>query len=163
MKGWILFSVMALCSVSALGQETPNFAKFPEGVVKATVKQVNLSSHPRAKTFRAVLNNGLTGGVNFAGHFIIATWGCGSGCMQSAIIDGNTGNVFFPGALEGATLGYGELTNREPLEFKNDSRLLILNGVPGGKETGYGTRYYEWTGQTLKLVKYEKKSGSATP
>src|SRR5438552_7000827 len=100
MKSLILFSIIALCCVSAFGQSPPTFSRYPARVEKATVRQVNFRSHAKAKTFRTNLREGLSGGVNFAGHFILATWGCGSSCQQSGIIDGKTGSVFFPKQLE---------------------------------------------------------------
>ena len=34
--------------------------------------------------------------VNFAGHYILTTWGCGSGgCVDGAIIDAKSGDVFW--------------------------------------------------------------------
>lgn len=99
--------------------------------------------------------------MNFAGEYVVATWGCGSSCQQSAIIDGKTGNVVFPAQLEGSTGGNGELNENDPLEYRKNSRLLIINGYPGGHDSGngkYGIWYYEWTGKVLKLINYVKKS-----
>jgi uncharacterized protein YkwD len=129
-----------------------------ERVEPALVREVNLNSHPKAKSFKTNLKEALSGGVNFAGHFIVATWGCGTGCQESAIIDGNTGNVFFPPQLR-ITLSGGELNEKDPLEYKDGSRLLVLNGCPENDAAGNtkcGSFYYEWTGQTLKLMRYVK-------
>jgi hypothetical protein len=161
MRSLILFSIIASCSASFFGQTAPDFSQYPAAVVKATARQVNFRSHPKAKTFRTNLKEGLSGGVNFAGHYVVATWGCGSGCQQSAIIDGRTGNVFFPAQLEDSTGGNGELNEKDPLEYKNNSRLLIINGHPGSNDSAngkYGVWYYEWTGRALKLIKFVKKS-----
>ena len=76
MKRLILFSTMALGSVSVFGQDPLNFSQYPARVEKATARQVNFRSHPKAKTFRTNLRAGPSGGVNFA-HYIVATWGCG--------------------------------------------------------------------------------------
>jgi len=38
----------------------------------------------------------MKGGVNFAGHFIVANWGCGTGCSQFVIVDAINGIVYAP-------------------------------------------------------------------
>ena len=161
MKSLILYSIIALSSVSVWGQKTLTFSAYPAHIEPATARQINVASHPKAKTFRTNLKESLASGVNFAGHFILATWGCGTGCGQCALIDGKTGNVFFPPQLAGTTLGYGELSEKaEMLEHKKDSTLLILYGVPAGSKK-YGIWYYEWMGKALKLIKFVAKKGSA--
>src|SRR2546423_11174330 len=55
---------------------------------------VDLTSEPGARRFRTVLTQGAAGGVNFAGHFTIVTWGCGTQCQSYAVIDASTGRVF---------------------------------------------------------------------
>jgi hypothetical protein len=35
-------------------------------------------------------------GPNFAGHYTLARWGCGAGCVTVAVIDMTTGAVQFP-------------------------------------------------------------------
>lgn len=161
MKSLILFAIIALSSINVWGQKTPTFSAYPATVEPATARQINFASHPRARMFRTNLKEALASGVNFAGHFILATWGCGTSCGQSAFIDGKTGNVFFPPQLAGMTLGYGELSEKaEILEYKKDSTLLILYGIPAATKK-YGVWYYEWTGKALKLIKFVAKKGVA--
>lgn len=140
-------------------QQPPTFSDFPASVVKATARQINLSSHPKARMFRTNLRESLSEGVDFAGRYIVATWGCGTDCQGGAIIDGKTGNVFFPKQLQGTSLGSGDFAE-EVVEYKENSRLLIINGYPGGGDGKYGIWYYEWTGTTLELLKFVKKSQS---
>ena len=83
-------------------------------------------------------------------------------CGQSSLIDCQTGNVFFTPQLAGMTLGYGELSEKvEILEYKKDSTLLILYGVPAAAKK-YGDWSYEWAGKSLKLIKFVAKKGSVT-
>src|SRR4051812_46823439 len=46
---------------------------------------------PEERRFRSVLLEGATHGPNFAGHYTIVEWGCGSECWQAAIINAETG------------------------------------------------------------------------
>jgi hypothetical protein len=160
MKHFVILSIVLLSSICASAQELPNVSQYPAKVEQATVRDIDLASNPKAKEFETNLEDALASGVNFAGHFIFAQWGCGSGCVQVAIIDGKTGHVHFPSQLQGVTIGSGELQNSEPLEFKPDSDLLIPNGVPSDS-ADYGVWYYSWTGTEFKLIKYVKKSGHA--
>lgn len=162
MKTFILFTFIAIFSLNIFGQNTPTFAKYSAKVQKTTAKSVNLKSHKDARMFRTNLRNSFKEGVNFAGSFILSSWGCGTSCLQTAIIDGKTGNVFFPKILQGSSFGFGELSDKEEsLEFKKNSRLLIINGyIATGNEdkpSKYGIWYYEWTGKNLKLLKFVPK------
>jgi len=69
-----------------------------------TVKEVfagkpatpNLSTHKEASRYRTVLRNQSKRGPNFAGHYTIVTIGCGTSCAGIAVIDAQTGYVYFP-------------------------------------------------------------------
>ncbi|MEP6903452.1 MAG: hypothetical protein ABJA66_17125 [Actinomycetota bacterium] len=169
MKKLLFFIFLMLFSFNAFAQKTPLFKQYASKVEKVKVQKVNFASHKRAKTFRTNLSNALKEGVNFAGHFILATWGCGTNCSDSGIIDARTGNVYFPKELEGIGIGFCEIDyeNTEPLAFKPDSRLLVLSGFKGGdlnsEKTSCGIYYFEWTGTSLKKVGFVKKKRTSTP
>lgn len=162
MKTVILFVFIVVFSLNIFGQNTPTFAKYSVKVQKKTVNEVNLKSHRDARMFRTNLRNSFKEGVNFAGSFILSSWGCGTSCLQTAIIDGKKDVAFFPKILQGSSFGFDELSDKEEsLEFKKNSRLLIINGyIATGNEdkpSKYGIWYYEWTGKNLKLVKFVPK------
>lgn len=46
------------------------------------------------REFRTVLRNGAKKGPNFAGHFTVVEWGCGSNCIAMAVVDAITGVVY---------------------------------------------------------------------
>ncbi len=79
----------------AFGQN-PTFERYPAIVEPAKAKAIDFRNSPGASTFRTRLREALAGGVNFAGHFILTGWGCGTGCTNGAVIDARTGRVFFP-------------------------------------------------------------------
>ncbi|HWE52623.1 MAG TPA: hypothetical protein VG273_22715 [Bryobacteraceae bacterium] len=91
--------------------------------------------------------------ANFAGHYRVADWGCGSSCVSIALIDLTTGNVY-----EGpfSTLGYGPAYRyeggSEELEYRVSSKLLIVRGCPEDKNCG--TYYYEWKGDRFNQLRY---------
>ena len=141
----------------------PAFARYPASVERNVVQQPRLEG--KAANFKTILSQALrdaaASGPNFGGRFVVATWGCGSGCVRVAFIDGRTGAVHFPPQLEGATPGNGELNNREMLEYRADSNLLIVNGTPATDDR-YGVWAYKWTGQTLEPISYTVKKSSMT-
>jgi len=108
---------------------------------------------------RTRLSEALAGGVNFAGHYIVAGWGCGTGCISGAIIDARTGNVLWPLPLNALGVWYdGQNYADEPVAYRKNSRLLIISGSPGvrdnEKDKPNGKYYYEWNGKDLKLIKF---------
>ena len=163
----LLTLLLALCSIS-VAQSTPTLTKYPAKVETIKNVTVNLRSHKNARMFRTNLRNAAKDGVNFAGHYILTTWGCGTNCSQSAIIDARNGRVFFPRELEGAGFGFCEFPDdTEPIVYKANSRLLILNGFKGGDleklNTPCGAYYLEWSGTKFKQVKFEQKKRTDTP
>ncbi|HEX8143830.1 MAG TPA: hypothetical protein VF553_14625 [Pyrinomonadaceae bacterium] len=159
---------LAFSSVGLAQSTTPGFTQYPAKVEKIRNVRVNLRSHKKANTYRTNLRNAAKEGVNFAGHYILTTWGCGTNCSVSAIVDARNGRVFFPDQLEGAGFGFCELPDdTEPLVYRADSRLLILSGFKGGDlnlENGRcGIYYLEWTGTNFKQVQFVEKKRIETP
>jgi hypothetical protein len=142
--------------------------------------KVNLQSHPTAKRYRTNLRDAAKGKVNFAGHIIVKTWGCGTNCSESAIIDARDGRVFFPREFEGVVQGFCDLPQNAnpvgspemkdeyaPFVYKAGSRLLVLNGFRGGdfnnNKARCGTYYFEWTGEQFKQINFTPGKRTDTP
>ena len=143
------------------GKDIPKFEAFSTRVVPIVKpSQVDLKSHPKARRYRTRIREGAAEGPNFAGHFTIVGWGCGTSCVQWAIVDAQTGTVYFPpdeialistvhvNIAEGETepLFYG-------LRFRKDSELLMILGAPNEDESREGILFYRWTGKTFKSLK----------
>ena len=81
---------------------------------------VNFESNPDAKLFRTTITNQVEEGVNFAGHYTVATWGCGTSCRGYAIVDVITGNIvnFEPG---------NEFEPVNDFAYSRDTNILVLN------------------------------------
>ncbi len=156
-------TIFLLLFFTAVSAQTPTFGKYGVKVEKATAKQIKIAGNIDAKEFRTTLRKSLKQGVNFGGRYTLSFIGCGTGCLITAIIDAKTGDVHFPDRLFGTAKGYGELDKKDTVEFRKNSRLIIVNGNPStGKRDDtqlldYGQYYYEWTGKSLKLIKFVKK------
>lgn len=161
MKRIPIFGILILSAaifVSAQKDNAPAFSQYPARVEKARVKAVDFGHNPDARTFKTRLSEGIRSGVNFAGHYVIVGWGCGTGCISGAIIDARNGNVFWPEQFGGIGVWYGASEYAdEPVKYKKNSRLLVIKGSPGVKndaaEKPQGEYYYEWNGSRLKLIK----------
>src|SRR5207244_12392308 len=84
---------------AALGAEerrrSPGFADYPiTRIYKGVPAPVNLSSTPTARSFRTRLTQEARKAPNFAGHYTVASWGCGSNCESISIVDALTGRVY---------------------------------------------------------------------
>jgi hypothetical protein len=78
-----------------------------------------------------------TPGPNFAGHYRVVNWGCGSGCLMMVVVDLKTGTIYPPPMSVGPTgedriiipnlgNGWGDF------DFREDSRLFIIKSCPWG-------------------------------
>jgi hypothetical protein len=77
-----------------------------------------------AREFRTRLREAAREKPNFAGHFIVTTWGCGTECVEGAIIDARTGRVFMlPFTLCCWDPVVGVDDGFKPVEFRVNSSL----------------------------------------
>jgi ankyrin repeat protein len=129
----------------------PAFADFPVArVYKGVPAPVDLRSNPAAPNFRTRLREGARKGPNFADHFTVVSWGCGSNCESNMIVDALTGRVYD---------GFGD---ERGAEFKMNSRLVIADPASPGTKAyegdptwGLPVRYYVWEGRSFRLI-YEE-------
>lgn len=98
--------------------------------------------------------------VNFAGHYILGLWGCGTSCLVLRIIDTTTGRVLpAPGlgsiefsAVSDSALDAGPVEG--PVKYRADSRLLMLLGAPEEDSSRLGIHYYAVEGGRLRLLRH---------
>jgi hypothetical protein len=70
-------------------------------------------------------------GVNFAGHYTIVKWGCGSPCQTVAIVDRVNGKIYYSSLPQiNNEIAYG-------LKCRRNSRMLILNSDLLDEYKGY--------------------------
>jgi len=119
----------------------PTFDDYPVDTVTLTQHApIDFDSHPKASTFRDALKYGIKEGPNFAQHYTIVTFGCGTTCQAFAIVDAYTGAVYFP-----------DFVSSVGVKFRLNSNLLIvdppedLQYAPPGVET----QYFIWKDKQL--------------
>lgn len=92
------------------------FEDFPAERYEGTIADIDISNAPGAKKFLTAITEAAAPGVNFAGRYAVAEWGCGTSCQDHAIVDLATGRIIqfgLPSALG--------------VEYVADSRLIVVN------------------------------------
>jgi len=151
----LVFTIIVVCEGKlnvAAQTGIPRFSDYPVRDRYAG-KTAPLVLSGEARMFRTRLKDAARGKPNFAGHFIVTTWGCGTECIGGAIIDAKTGRVFMlpftlccwaPGTVD---------ENFKPVEFRLNSNLLVLAGTRNEKDGDYATRFYRFQNNRLVLLK----------
>src|SRR5215471_2667579 len=88
--------------------------------------------------FRTRIREGAQEKVNFAGHYVVTTWGCGGGCVMGVVIDAATGKVYWLPF----TICCWPVEVEDPIQFRVDSSLVIFTG--SRNEKGQGVYYYKF-------------------
>lgn len=78
--------------------------------------KLDFTSNKGASNFITKLTEAYEGDTsNFAGHYTFVSWGCGSPCQSSLLIDRQTGKIY---DSPGASLDY---------EYRRNSRMPLVN------------------------------------
>jgi len=125
-----------------------SFDGFKVNVYTGKLSNPDFSTNPGAKRFITRIKSACEKGVNFAGHYTLAIWGCGSGCQSGVVVDRKTGEIYD---------GYGTSWGSK---FKIDSQLIVRN--IGALDTATNLIEYcaycnvnteIWTGKEFKDIK----------
>jgi len=120
------------------------------------------SGHPAAPKlskaqlmYRTRIREGAKSKVEFAGHYTVPVWGCGTGCAVFAIVDSITGAVYDGFSVADLPLAWVEKHEEQPrMEFHPESRLFKINGCPNEENCGFYD-YVMTKDKGLKLVRKE--------
>jgi len=108
-----------------------------------------------AYLYRTVIREGAKRGSDFAGHYRAIRIGCGAATVCLAIADTQNGKVYFPAELERATaLLVDTGTDVDTLNYRRNSRLLVVVGLPNEEPARAGMSYYTWRSGKLSLIRF---------
>jgi len=145
---------------AAAAPEAPRFGDYPAGAPYTGRNAAPVLATQEVRRFRTMIRNGAREKPNFASHFIVASWGCGTDCELGAIIDARSGRVVMLPVVAGLPEDAG--TESGHFEYHLDSRLLVMNGMIR-EEPPMGSHYFVFDGQRLtplkSVVKAEKHWG----
>jgi hypothetical protein len=153
----LLFLLSTICfsGVREMDQ-VPTFEKYPaQKRFSGKPAPVDLSSAPGARRFRTALTHQADKGPDFGGHYRVAQWGCGSGCLSIALVDCVTGRVIFPAQISPVWFpfipGDDEIMDRYGIEYKVESMLFVIHGIPA-EHKKVGDYYYVFNEEQFSLV-----------
>ncbi|WP_394261076.1 hypothetical protein [Moraxella boevrei] len=90
----IIFVLFGLISIQA-NAKTPLFTDYPVKIYTDKKAPINYKSHEYATQYKTRIKNAYAStNVDFAGSYNITAWGCGSSCVNYAMIDRRTGKVY---------------------------------------------------------------------
>ena len=118
-----------LCSLLAAGQKPPpRLGDYPVPEIwREATAPLKIHSRPE-QSFRTRLITASKQPPNFAGHYRVTIWGCGSECVSGAVIDLATGQVLAP-PLGGGTAYFSVCQSAyegSGVDYRLDSRLMIV-------------------------------------
>jgi ankyrin repeat protein len=116
----------------------PRFEDFTVGeVYQGPHAPVDLSSNPEAQTYWTRLREGAKKPPNFAGHYVMVQWGCGTECAVYMMVDVKNGSVFYaPQALMGGA-------------FRPNSSLFI---AADANDAFSVSRFFHWNNGRFNLI-----------
>ncbi|MBR1228505.1 MULTISPECIES: hypothetical protein [unclassified Bradyrhizobium] len=128
----------------------PQPKDYPAGeVFRGRAAKVDLRP-PENREYRTRLREAASQPANFAGHYVLTTWGCGTGCVLGAAVDLKSGKVIFlPGSVCCWAIDVPQ--NFEPVDFQLQSRLVALNGMIN-EQGPDGPHYFELANGAFKRV-----------
>jgi hypothetical protein len=160
---WI--AALLACLALGLGAQAkgpgslPDYADYPaQDIYKGKPARPRIATRYQ-RAFRTRIRESMDQGVNFAGHYIVATWGCGTGCEQFAVTDAISGRVYDP-PVKSIAFHYGPDADHGPQRYpdmvnvKAESLLLVIEGCPeeGNK---CGRFYYHFEKGRFPLLHYD--------
>jgi hypothetical protein len=140
----------AVAAPAPSSRDTLFFEDFPaaDSSVKIRPAPVLLESAPYGQMYRTKLREGAARGPNFAGHYSVVTWGCGSSCQILAVVDARTGK-----------LSSETLLLAQRARYQRSSTLLLADPVdttvqrPTSPCSSCGTpAFYRWTGERFRPI-----------
>jgi hypothetical protein len=148
-KQRLIAALLFVTSVAMAGT-APKFEDYPAaGPFHGPAAPPDLSGK-KVRMFRSVLRDQAARGPNFAGHYTVAQWGCGAGCISWAIVDAQSGKVWLAPFIVSAPCGDDSDDCVPAINFRPDSELLVVTGARD--EQGAGRYFYRWHDARLTLI-----------
>ena len=169
-----LRTLIALAAAWTASAQNPRFEDYPVKDIFTGTPAAPILATPQQKLFRTRIREGASKGTgvmrdgkeqagpNFAGHFIIVEWYCGSPCAMNAMVDAITGKIYAPPISEGLVLPVITPGDPDPcpqwgpatVKFRLDSKLMIVEANPNFPKDKMNYRHYLlWENNRWKLLR----------
>lgn len=155
---YVLLFAILLSNQAVLAEDVPKFKDYAANkIYKGKYHPLVLNEY--GKMYRTRLREALKHPVNFAGHYIVTGWGCGSGgCNTCAVINVKTGiATSCPVTLMSVYPLKPEYEDKSGQEhiFRKNSRLMIFAGVLDTLQGQFDdvVEFYTFEGGKFKFLK----------
>jgi hypothetical protein len=157
------FECRAIKATDLKDDKAPTFQDY-RVALEAPVEhpRVDTKTTPIGRRYRTVLRKGIASGANYAGHFTVVIWGCGTSCSSFAVVNLKTGQVIVPTGISTVTWDHLENTVERFLpdglhgywgyRYRPDSRLLVLVGMLNEDDNREGAWYFVLENNRLRQV-----------
>jgi len=165
MKYAVVVALLLVLGFSSFAQvakdaKLPRFEDFPETERWAGSPPKVMLDRPVVRMFRGQFRYAALQPPNFAGHYRIAIWGCGTQCLEGGMIDLATGKVIeLPTSLRGEGGEYWMLCfsafQPSGIESRPNSRLLEIRCANiTGKDGGayLRTSYFVFENDSFRKI-----------
>lgn len=138
----LLLLLASLVSTALPQNRVPRFKEYPVDEIYKE-KNAPLVLTQKDREFRTKLREAANEKPNFAGHYILTTWGCGAECVMGALVDAKTGKVYW---LPHTICCWGNDVDDKfnPVEFRLESKLVVFSGLRNEKEGDNGAHFYKF-------------------
>jgi hypothetical protein len=171
--------ILPLLAISiAQAQQLPKFEDYPVKEIFTGTPAAPILATPQQRLYRTRIREGVAKGAgvwrdgqeqpgpNFAGHYFVIRWMCGSPCGMTAIVDARTGQIYNPPISEDD--GGGQMPFLLPevilpdvktgapwvadLEYRLNSRLMVVKAYDQTQQENY-VHYFLWTNNRWTLLR----------
>lgn len=146
-----IFLSLAFASAVFAQSGVPQFKDYPVSQVFSG-SNAPLALTRKDRAYRTRLKEASSEKPNFAGHYIVTAWGCGTSCLMGAVIDARTGRVYWFDFTV-CCWGYGVDDKFNPIEFRLNSKLIVFSGARNEKDGDDGTHFYKFENGTFVHVR----------
>jgi len=141
-------------------KDKPKFSDYPATDALQGHNAPLVFSSAKDRQFRTFLKENAGKTPNFAGHYILATMGCGTQCAQGVVIDASTGMVYWlPETIN--PIDMNDTSDDSLIKFRPESKLVIFPTINEAESTDYGyLRHYVFENNRFYLVYSVKQATS---
>ena len=159
----VILGAFAFCTTAQARDKAqnraPHFADYPVTkllhirVAKPRVPR-NWHEDPRLRLQDSVYS---TSRPNFAGRYFVAVWGCGTACVTGAVVEARSGRII---PLPIVSSWHEVHDKFEGIDFRHNSRLLVLSGQRSEMKGDMGQHFYVLENGKLKFLRTIKSDGN---
>jgi hypothetical protein len=150
--------LLLLVTIAAHADE---FARYPSERPLRGIPVPPRLNTPKAHHYRTILRDAAKKGPNFNGHYRIVDWGCGTNCIEWAVINLETGEIRFAPKPAFSCWAPDELGNAKVPDWfdarMNSSLFYLHTCDPAfeGPHTFNKRRIYVWDKSGPRLLRVE--------